>query len=147
MNILLKTKVKGNYKTIMKRFDLQLFEALKPKGAKMEIVKFTGSKKGDIVHLRFVSPIKAEWISEIIEDGEDEQQAYFIDEGTTLPFPLRYWQHKHIVQKIDEDSSYIIDDITYEGPNGLLSFLMYPGVYLGFWPRGKVYRKYFGEVE
>ena len=99
MNIQLKTKVDGNYKDIIKQFDRQLFEALKPKGAKMEIVEFTGSKKGDIVHLRFLSPIKAEWISKITEDNEDEKEAYFIDEGIKLPFPLSYWRHKHIVKK------------------------------------------------
>ena len=103
MNIQLKTKVEGNYKDIMNRFDRNLFEALKPKNAKMEIVEFTGSKKGDKVHLRFLSPIKAEWISVITEDGENEKEAYFIDEGTQLPFPISSWRHKHIVQKITEE--------------------------------------------
>lgn len=146
MNIQLKTKVSGNYKSIMARFDRQLFEALKPKQAKMEIVRFTGSKKGDVVHIRFLSPIKAEWVSLITEDGENEQEAYFIDEGEQLPFPLSYWRHKHIVQKIDADSAYIIDDITFKGPNGLLSILLYPAIYLGFYPRRKIYQSYFGDA-
>lgn len=143
MNIQLKTKVDGNYKTVMKQFDRKLFEALKPKNAKMEIVEFTGSKKGDLVHLRFLSPIKAEWISKIIEDGEDEKQSYFIDQGVKLPFPLRFWRHKHIVEKIDENSSYIIDDMTFEGPNFLFSWMLYPAIYIGFYPRAKVYKEYF----
>ena len=100
MNIQLKTKVDGNYQDIMRLFDRNLFEALKPKNAKMEIVAFTGSKKGDKVHLRFLSPIKAEWISEITEDGENEKETYFIDEGVKLPFPLSSWKHKHVVRKI-----------------------------------------------
>ena len=145
MNIQIKTTVKGNYKDIMEQFDLKLFEALKPKGADMEIVEFTGSKKGDRVHLRFNSPIKAEWISDIIEDGINEEEAYFIDEGTTLPFPLRYWQHKHIVRKITEDTSCIIDDITFKGPNYLVTLSMYPAIYAGFYPRKKIYKAYFGE--
>jgi len=143
MNIKLKTKVNGNYKAIMKQFDRKLFEALKPKNAKMEIVEFTGSKKGDLVHLRFLSPIKAEWISKIIEDGEDENIAYFIDKGVKLPFPLKSWEHKHIVEKIDENSSYIIDDMTFTGSNFLLSYLLYPAIYIGFYPRAKVYKEYF----
>ena len=65
MNIQIKTEVKGHYQAIMDQFDRRLFEALKPKGADMEIVEFTGSKKGDRVHIRFNSPIKAEWISNI----------------------------------------------------------------------------------
>ena len=143
MNIQLKTKVDGNYKSIMQRFDRNLFEALKPKNAKMKIVEFTGSKKGDLVHLQFLSPIKAEWISKIIEDGENENEAYFIDEGTQLPFPLSFWKHKHIVRKIDDNSSFIIDDITFEGPNIFFSLLLYPAIYIGFYPRKKVYKSYF----
>jgi len=143
MNIQLKTKVEGNYKKIMKRFDRQLFEALKPKNANMEIVEFTGSKKGDLVHLKFLSPIKTEWISEIIEDGEDEKESYFIDKGVKLPFPLSYWQHKHIVQKITEDSSYIIDDMTFKGSNFLFTLVLYPALYIAFYPRKKIYKSYF----
>ncbi len=143
MNIQLKTKVDGNYLDIMQRFDRNLFEALKPKNAKMEIVAFTGSKKGDIVHLKFLSPIKSEWISKIIEDHQDENQAYFIDEGVTLPFPLTFWRHKHIVKKITEDSSYIIDDMTFKGPFFLITWLLYPALYIAFYPRKKIYRTYF----
>jgi ligand-binding SRPBCC domain-containing protein len=146
MNIQLKTKVDGNYKHVMHRFDKQLFEALKPAGANMEIVAFTGSKKGDKVHLRFHSPIKTEWISHITEDGVNEQEAYFIDEGIKLPFPLVYWKHKHIVQKITEDTSYIIDDMTFKGKNLFFSLLLYPGIFLGFYPRKKIYRNYFRSI-
>ena len=143
MNIQMKTQVRGNYKSVMARFDRSLFEALKPQHGEMEIIAFTGSKKGDRVHLRFLSPIKAEWISEIVVDGENDQEAYFIDEGTTLPFPLRYWRHKHIVRKITEDSCWIIDDMTFKGPNFLITLLMYPAIYLGFYPRKKIYKEYF----
>ena len=143
MNIQLRTKVHGNYKEVMKKFDRQLFEALKPKNAKMEIVEFTGSKKGDLVHLRFLSPIKTEWISEIIEDGEDENESYFIDKGVKLPFPLSFWQHKHIVKKIEEDSCYIIDDMTFKGPNFLITLFLYPAIYVAFYPRKSIYKSYF----
>lgn len=146
MNIQLKTKVEGNYKEIMKRFDRQLFEALKPKGAKMEIVEFTGSKKGDTVHLQFLSPIKTEWISKITEDGEDEKESYFIDEGVKLPFPLSYWKHRHVVQKITEDSSYIIDDMTFKGPFFLITLFLYPALYIAFYPRKSLYKSYFKNI-
>jgi len=144
MNIRLRTKVNGNYKDIMRQFDRKLFEALKPSHADMEIVEFTGSKKGDKVHIRFNSPIKAEWISLITDDGEDETAAFFTDEGVKLPFPLFYWKHKHIVQKITDSSSYIIDDITFKGPIFFITWLMYPAIYLGFYPRKNIYQAYFG---
>lgn len=147
MNIRLKTKVDGNYKLVMEQFDRKLFEALKPKHGKMEIVKFTGSKKGDIVHLKFLSPIKTEWISEIVEDGENEKEAFFIDEGIQLPFPISFWKHQHIVQKLTDDSSYIIDDMTFKGVNSLFTLLLYPILYIAFYPRKKVYQSYFKKVK
>ncbi|MEM9822753.1 MAG: hypothetical protein AAF985_16860 [Bacteroidota bacterium] len=143
MQLTLTTKVDGHYREVMERFDRQLFEALKPPMASMSILAFTGSKKGDRVHIRFESPIQAEWISEITEDEINDKEAFFVDEGVQLPFPLKYWRHKHIVRKIDETSSYIIDDIQYEGPNTLVSFLLYPAMYIGFAPRKKVYQQYF----
>ncbi|MEM1318673.1 MAG: hypothetical protein AAGG75_00385 [Bacteroidota bacterium] len=139
----MQTQVKGNYKEVMARFDRSLFEALKPKQGEMEIISFTGSKKGDRVHLRFLSPIKADWISDIVDDGVNEQEAYFIDEATTMPFPLRYWRHKHIVRKITEDSCLIIDDMTFKGPNFLITLLLYPAIYIAFYPRRKIYQAYF----
>jgi len=144
MNIQLRTKVNGNYKDIMRQFDRKLFEALKPSHADMEIVAFTGSKKGDKVHIRFNSPIKAEWISLITEHGQNETTSFFIDEGVKLPFPLSYWKHKHIVQKITDKTSYIIDDITFKGPIFFITWLLYPAIFIGFYPRKKIYKAYFG---
>jgi|TARA_R110000737_G_scaffold182215_1_gene205614 ligand-binding SRPBCC domain-containing protein len=145
MNIILKTPVKGNYKTVINAFDRKLFEALKPSVGKMEIVEFTGSKKGDKVHLRFISPIKADWISDIIEDGINENSAWFVDKGTTLPWPLKTWTHKHIVEKIDDDNSLIVDDISYSGGNFIVSFLMFPALFFAFYPRKKIYKSYFNK--
>ena len=146
MNIKFETKVKGNYKGVIQAFDQQLFEALKPKQGEMEIIEFTGSKKGDRVHVRFLRPIKAEWISLITEDGINEEEAFFVDEGYKLPFPLTYWKHKHIVKKVDENHSLIVDDITYEAKIGVLTWLMYPAVYFGFAQREKVYKAYFEKL-
>lgn len=143
MNLILKTPVKGNYKNVMAAFDRSLFEALKPPIGEMEIVAFTGSKKGDKVHLKFHSPIKADWISDIVEDGMNDQRAWFVDVGTKLPWPLKTWNHKHIVEKIDDENSLIIDDITFTGSNPILSLFLFPAIFLGFYPRKKIYRNYF----
>ena len=69
MKIRLTTEVDGHYQEVMSRFDKKLFEALKPKFGKMEVLEFTGSEKGDVVRLKFLSPIKADWVSDIIEHG------------------------------------------------------------------------------
>ena len=143
MQIRFEAEVPGHYLEVMAQFDRKLFEALLPKNAKVEIVEFTGSKKGDRVHLRFLSPIKTDWISEIIEDGENDNEVYFVDQGAKLPPGLSYWRHKHIVRKLTDKTSLIIDDISYKGTNTLLSILLYPGIYLGFYPRKRIYRQYF----
>jgi ligand-binding SRPBCC domain-containing protein len=143
MKIILKTIVKGHYIQVMEHFDKDLFEALKPPVGEMVIEEFTGSKKGDRVHLRFVSPISMEWISDITEHGTDDQEAYFIDEGSLLPYPLKSWTHRHIVRHINDNTCEIIDDISYEGSNQIWTNLLYPVIYLSFLPRKKVYKTYF----
>jgi len=143
MNLILKAPVKGNYKDVMAAFDRDLFEALKPSVGKMEIVEFTGSKKGDRVHMKFISPIKSEWISDIVEDDVTDTRAWFVDVGVKLPWPLATWTHRHIVEKIDDHNSMIIDDMTFTGSNFILTLLLYPAIFIGFYPRKRVYQNYF----
>ena len=145
MRLILKTRVKGHYLAIMEQFDRDLFEALAPPIGKMEIVAFTGSQPGDYVHLRFLSPVQAEWISDIVDAGSNDQEAYFVDEGQVLPPPLRFWHHRHIVRKIDEESALVIDDITYHTRLRFLDLLIYPLMWMAFFPRKYVYRRYFGK--
>lgn len=145
MRIQIATEVDGHYQSVMDRFDRDLFEALTPPSGLMEIVEFTGSKAGDRVHIRFLQPVRMDWVSEITEDGSNEEEAYFVDEGVQLPFPLAYWQHKHLVRKLSEDTSLIIDDISFRGRNRIWTNLLYPAIYAGFYPRKKIYRKYFND--
>lgn len=130
----------------MEAFDRRLFEALKPSVGKMEIVEFTGSKKGDRVHMQFISPVKAEWISDIVEDEVNDTSAWFVDVGVKLPWPLASWRHQHIVEMIDENNSMIIDDITYTGTNFLFTLFLYPALFFGFYPRKKIYKAYFSKL-
>lgn len=146
MNLILKTPVKGNYKKVMAAFDRNLFEALKPPVGKMEIVEFSGSEKGDRVHIRFLKPMRAEWISDIIEDQVTEDRAWFVDVGMTLPWPLASWTHRHIVERIDDDHSLVIDDMTFTGRNLLLTLLLYPAIFIGFYPRKSIYKQYFNRL-
>jgi len=138
-----RTKVTGNYLDIMKRFDRHLFLALAPKLAKIKLEAFTGSQTGDQVHIKFLAPIKTEWISDIIDHGSDEKRAYFVDKGVTLPFPLMFWEHRHVVEKINEHESYIVDDIHFKSYNWVMTALIYPGIWLGFSPRKRIYQAYF----
>jgi ligand-binding SRPBCC domain-containing protein len=146
MRFQIKTEVNGHYMKVMSQFDRQLFEALKPAFGKMEILEFTGSQKGDRVHLQFLQPIKAEWLSIITDDGANETEAYFVDEGELLPPGLSYWKHKHIVRKLTENTSLIIDDITFKASSPILTPLLYPALYFSFLPRKKVYQSYFKRI-
>lgn len=146
MKLIIKQKVKGNYKEVMKRFDKDLFEALKPKNGKMEVIEFTGSKKGDKVKLKFLSPFKADWISDIIDDYENENESVFVDVGRVLPFPLKKWTHNHIVKKIDEDHSLIIDNMEFSSGFWLVDLFMLPGLWFVFSPRKKIYKEYFEQI-
>lgn len=146
MNIILKSPIIGNYKVVMAAFDRRLFESLKPTVGEMEIVEFTGSEQGDKVHMKFIKPIQAEWVSEIIKHGETESEAWFVDVGVKLPWPLASWTHRHIVQKVDEHHSLILDDMTFTGKNALLTLLLYPAIFIGFYPRKKIYKTYFEQL-
>lgn len=146
LRITLETIVKGNYRTIMDRFDRALFEQLAPPGAGVELVRFDGSQTGDIVHIRLslLGVIKQDWISEIIAHGVDEEQAYFVDKGTKLPFFLAAWEHHHIVRAAGTSDSVLIDDIRFRTPFWLMDFLMYPILWAQFAYRKPIYRRIFG---
>ena len=142
LRIRLKSKVKGKKDFVFGEFNQKLFMHLLPPGAKL--LKFDGSTKGDIVHLKFGFPFFAQWVSEIVEDQKNEETSYFIDEGRKLPFGLRKWRHIHKVHKSGEDNSMIEDDMSFS--TGLMVFdvLLYPLLYLAFLPRVLQYKVYFG---
>lgn len=140
MRILLKSRVSRDFRDVYSGFDRNLFEFLLPPGAKVQ--QFDGSKKGDIVHLTFSFPFKAEWVSEIIEDKVSDSECYFIDKGTKLPFGISSWMHKHRIKK-DGSQSIIVDDIEFSTGNKLLNLIYYPALFISFLPRKRLYQKYF----
>lgn len=148
MKIRISTPVKGNYKEVMARFDQQLLEQLTPPGISAKLLRYDGSKPGDIVHIQLtiLGILKQEWISEITEEGEDDQRIFFVDEGNgkQLPSFLSTWKHQHIVENDDPDSV-IVDDIEYTTPFFLLDWLMYPMIFLQFIYRKPIYRRVFNE--
>ncbi|MCI4669914.1 MAG: hypothetical protein MRZ79_17390 [Bacteroidia bacterium] len=149
MKINIQTPVKGNYKEVLAKFDRELFEKLSPPGADVELVRFDGSHKGDIVHIRLklLGFIKQDWISEIVDEKESEQETFFVDRGTQLPFFLSYWEHRHIVKNLGPDKCLIIDDIEFRWHNPVFSASLYPLLYAQFAYRKPIYRKYFGEPD
>lgn len=138
MNITLKSIVNLDPKTVFKGFDSKLFTYLLPPGG--QLIQFGGSVKGDVVHLKL--PLAGEWVSLITENQESDQGYYFIDEGQTLPFPLKKWRHKHTIEA-HKDGTRIIDDMTFSTGSYIFDLLLFPILYLSFLPRTWQYKKYF----
>jgi len=145
MKIRLTTKVEQDYKTVYKGFDKDLFVALKPPLLPLELRRFDGSKTGDEVHIRLGKGwLSQDWNALIVEDKMTDEEAWFIDEGTTLPFFLKSWRHRHLIVKADS-GALIVDDITYKTPTWLTDYLLYPLMWLQFAARKPVYRRVFGK--
>ncbi|MGK0314407.1 MAG: hypothetical protein ACI86M_000621, partial [Saprospiraceae bacterium] len=48
------------------------------------------------------------------------------------------WAYKHIVEKVYEENSMRIDDITFITASFILSLIMFPTIFLGFYPLKKI---------
>ena len=82
------------------------------------------------------------WTSTITDDQANENEAFFVDEGTELPFFFKAWKHKHLMSR-EGDGTVITDAIEYKTPFVIFDWLMYPLLYLQFIYRGPIYRKVF----
>lgn len=143
MEIKIKTSVGQDYLSVKEGFQASLFKKLSPPFPPVKLIRFDGSENGDIVslELNFIL-FKQKWVSKITEDRTTEEEFYFIDEGIELPFFLKSWKHKHRIINTSE-GSIIQDEISYEAPFKLLTWLLYPGMILQFAYRIPIYRKVF----
>ena len=142
--ILLQTTVNADFHTVVKNFNRDLFNALKPPLMPLKLERYDGQKSGDEVHLDLGFGQK--WIGRYMACIHDIGEWFFVDEGQTLPKPLRYWKHIHKVKKQTEKQTFIIDDIAFSSNNYLLDILLYPFLYMQFALRKPAYRKYFNKL-
>ena len=146
MRIQIKTEVRSDWKKVESLFNEDLFLKLNPPFPKVRLNRFDGCQKGDIVEMELNFILwKDRWRSDITSNSSNEDGFDFVDEGTKLPFPFKYWRHHHKVEK-SENGSLIIDDISYKSLNSVLSLVLYPLLYLQFLYRKPVYKKTFSEV-
>lgn len=144
MKIKLTTSVEQAHDRVFEQFDADLFLALAPPGLKVDLLRFDGCKKGDVVQLQLdFLFFKQVWTSYITESGKGEQECFFVDASSAkdLPFFLRKWEHRHRIVKTVEGTK-IIDAIEYRAPFGL-NFLLYPALWLQFAWRKPIYRRFF----
>lgn len=143
MKLTIETPVEQGYLDVKKGFDESLFKRLSPPFPPVKLLRFDGSEKGNLVSLELNFLLfKQKWTSEITEDKTTDLEFYFIDEGTELPFFLKKWKHKHRVISTGI-GSIIRDEITYEAPFGLMTWLLYPALWLQFAYRKPIYKKIF----
>lgn len=147
MRLQITTNVEQSAHQVMAGFNEELFLKLNPPFPQVRLLRFDGSKKGDIVglELNFIF-FKQRWVSEITFDEEHPDYFLFIDEGRKLPFMFTYWKHEHRIEDRPNGSA-IIDRISYESGTKLLSFLLYPVLILQFMYRKPIYKKFFRQAQ
>jgi len=141
MKLIIETKVQSNIDDVFKGFDEKLFVKLNPPLMPGKLIRFDGSKEGDEVHLDF--PLGFKWISHIVADEQTNDTYYFKDVGVKLPFPLKKWEHQHIIKRINNNESKIIDNIDYHTFSTILDYIIYPFMWLIFAYRKPIYKKSF----
>jgi len=144
MRIKILTRVNASLDQVVQNFDADLFKALSPPLIKVNLLRFDGCKKDDKVHVELnIFGLKQKWEALVVEDERSDEKWYFKDIGAKLPPPLKKWEHRHVVNKINEGKVEIIDDVIYHTNNVLLDILVYPFVYFQFYWRKHIYRSYF----
>jgi ligand-binding SRPBCC domain-containing protein len=141
------TEVDGNFRAVFQGFSRDLFLRLNLPLPPVKLLRFDGMGVGDEVHLElnFIF-FRQRWISRITAFEESENEIFFVDEGIQLPFFLQSWRHCHrIVDR--QGQATIIDEITFQAPNRLLSLLLLPTLYLQFLYRKPIYKRFFSDLQ
>ncbi|GAB3964923.1 hypothetical protein GCM10028806_03240 [Spirosoma terrae] len=144
MHLLLKTQVNQSITQVWNGFDRNLFIRLSPPFPPVNLIRFDGCLEGDVVHIKlnfFV--MQQDWISLIVDQQTTDSEIYFVDQGTTLPFFLTSWHHRHRLLMNPTGGTLIVDDIVFRTPYKLTDVLLYPFMWLLFVYRKPIYRQRF----
>lgn len=128
---------------VLARFDEALFRALAPPYPRLRVDRFDGCRPGDIVAVTMDWGLwRQPWVSRITDAGATTTEAWFVDEGATLPWPFRQWRHRHVVRADPtRGGTLIIDDLTYHTPTRWLDWLVRPALWALLAYRKPMYRK------
>ena len=145
MHVILRTAVAQPPAQVMAGFTRELFIALAPPFPKLRLLRFDGCRTGDQVEIELDTLVKRlPWTSLIVDDGQlADGTLFFVDEGQTLPSPLRYWRHRHLIQPGPQGGSIIVDDLEYRTATPALDALLYPAMWAQFAWRKPIYRRWF----
>lgn len=144
MKLRIQTHVSQPYQVVWQGFNEELFRKLSPPFPPVRVVRFDGCLAGDMVvlELNFLL-FKQQWISRITEQQSSESEIYFVDEGTKLPFFLRFWRHRHRIIREKAGGTIIADEIEFKTPLWVTDYLMYPLLWAQFAYRKPIYKKAF----
>lgn len=143
--IVLRTPIQAPFVQVVERFDERLFQALAPRFPKMELLRHDPITDGAEVHLLLNTGImKQKWVSKLSRVSRTDSVFEFYDHGTSLPFPLKAWEHVHRVESREGGTSAeIIDDMRFTTGWLLLDWLAKPVLFSLFNPRKAKYVAYF----
>jgi ligand-binding SRPBCC domain-containing protein len=144
LKIIFRTPVATSMQQVKLGFNRDLFEALSPPWVKVHLQRFDGCKVSHEVHLEIQNLwMRQKWVSVITAEESNERVWSFTDEGRLLPWPLTFWKHIHRVEILDDNSSLIIDDITFGCRSRVLEVLIFPFLWGTFAVRPRIYKKIF----
>ncbi len=144
MHLLLTTEVAAESpQHVLARFDENLFRTLAPPFPKLRVDRFDGCHTGDTVALSmdwglFQQP----WVSLITDNGANAREAWFVDEGQKLPWPFRYWRHRHLMTQGTPGRTLITEDLTYRTGSTILDWLVRPAIWALLAYRKPIYRRW-----
>ena len=144
MKLRIQTHVSQPYQVVWQGFNEELFRKLSPPFPPVRVVRFDGCLAGDMVVLELNFHLfKQQWISRITEQQSSESEIYFVDEGTKLPFFLRFWRHRHRIIREKAGGTIIADEIEFRTPLWVIDYLMYSLLWAQFAYRKPIYKKAF----
>jgi ligand-binding SRPBCC domain-containing protein len=147
MKLIIETEVYQDFMKVKEGFTESLFLKLNPPFPPVKLIRFDGSETGNLVSLELNFLLfRQKWTSEITDHQLTENEFFFVDEGVELPFFLKSWRHKHRLIK-SGNHCLIRDEIEYEGPNSVITKLLFPLLKGQFLYRKPIYKKVFGSVK
>lgn len=146
MKLIFRTPLSQPVEKIKEGFNRDLFIYLSPPLIPFDLKRFDGCMAGDEVHIELgVFPLRQKWVSLITFEETNQKGWSFVDEGKILPWPLTYWRHHHRVDRISDNESEIVDDITFKCSPFFLTPLIKPFLWALFSIRPGRYKKFFKE--
>lgn len=141
--ITVSTPINAPYTLVCDHFNEALFYSLTPVFPPVRLLKYEGEQPGDTVAVQlWFFGLWLTWETIITERSESDEETYFVDESTLLPWFLKSWRHKHIIQKQGE-GTLIIDQVNFEPVSYMPAWFLKLGIRKQFLRRRPLYQKYF----